>query len=277
MPSEKALPPFERKAGSSHRIMKKRRLCRVLDSSIDVISWDTTIDRIMNWAFENQSRYICICNVHSIVTARNNRTFNHIIENADMATPDGMPVVWLMRCLGYKKQVRINGPDLLWRLCRRSAEGKISLYFYGGSQETLDKLRKRLKAAFPQLDVVGMVSPPFHKLNPEETASDIRAINESGAGIVFVCLGCPKQERWMAKHRENIRAVTIGVGAAFSYHAGTLKRAPLWMQKCGLEWLFRLAAEPNRLWRRYFTTNSQFIIGSLIQLITQKKGSAIKG
>lgn len=257
--------------------MKNRITGYVLDSPIDGIGWATALDRILSWASHHQPRYVCICNVHSVVTARNDASFSNIIEEADMATPDGMPVVWLMRWMGFKDQERINGPDLLWRLCADASEKAVSVYFYGGSDETLRKLRLKVEAAFPKLEIAGMVSPPYRELSPEETGREIQMINDSGAGIVFVCLGCPKQERWMAANRDEINAVTIGVGAAFSYHAGTLARAPLWMQKSGLEWLFRLAAEPRRLWRRYLSTNTQFIIEALLQIIKDRRSRRGKG
>lgn len=184
-----------------------------------------------------------------------------------MATPDGMPVVWMLRALGFSNQMRINGPDLLWKLCGLVHPKKVSVYFYGGSDRTINKLSSRLSEAFPKLRISGMVSPPYRKLSEEEADADIKAINDSGAGIVFVCLGCPKQEHWMAAHRGKINAVMIGVGAAFDYHAGTIKRAPVWMQNMGLEWFFRLITEPKRLWKRYLFTNSQFIFGALRQLI----------
>ena len=239
----------------------------ILTAPINVIGWNDSVHQILSWASGRQSRYVCICNVHSVVTAQQDPGFRKVISEADMATPDGMPVVWMLRQLGYSKQMRINGPDLLWKLCGLVHKSDISVYFYGGSDQTLQKLQTRLSEAFPNIRISGMKSPPYRMLSEEEAEADIRAINDSGAGIVFVCLGCPKQERWMEAHRGLINAVMIGVGAAFDYHAGTIRRAPVWMQNIGLEWFFRLMSEPRRLWKRYLITNTLFIVGAFRQLL----------
>lgn len=184
-----------------------------------------------------------------------------------MVTPDGAPVAWMMRRQGVTSQQRINGPDLMWRYCEQAAQRGEAIYLYGGTGETLVLLQRRLCEAFPGLVIAGAVSPPFRPPAPDELARDVAAINASGAGTVWVSLGCPKQEQWMAAQRGQVRAVMIGVGAAFDYHAGTLRRAPPWMQRSGLEWLHRLASEPRRLWRRYLVTNSLFIWGVVKQLL----------
>lgn len=239
----------------------------VLTIPIDVIEWKEAEGLITAWAQRRQSRYVCLCNVHSVVTAKGDRGFEKVIREADIATPDGMPVAWMLRALGFSKQARINGPDILWRLCGLLPRKGVSAYFYGGAERTLIKLRGRLSEAFPDLQIAGMASPPYRELSEEEDEADVRVMNDSGAGVVFVSLGCPKQERWMATHRGRINAVMIGVGAAFDYHAGTLRRAPLWMRKSGLEWFYRLASEPSRLWKRYLVTNSLFILGAIGQLL----------
>jgi N-acetylglucosaminyldiphosphoundecaprenol N-acetyl-beta-D-mannosaminyltransferase len=242
----------------------------VLSVPIDILDWQIAENRIMTWAQARQSKYVCICNVHSVVTAKNNTAFRSVLQQADMATPDGMPVAWLMRGLGIAGQDRINGPDLMWRLCNRASTSDLRVFFYGGSDQTLDRLQQTLRQHFPALQIAGMLSPPYRELTADEIASDIRQINASGAGLVFVCLGCPKQEHWMARHRSRIQAVTIGVGAAFAYHAGTLERAPSWMQKNGLEWFYRLIREPRRLWKRYLVTNTQFLIFATHQYVMSK-------
>ena len=184
-----------------------------------------------------------------------------------MATPDGAPIAWMLRRLGFKGQARINGPDLMWRYCKQAAQSAEPIYLYGGTLQTLDLLQRRLLEHFPTLKIVGAYSPPFRPLSEDEDATVVEAINDSGAKIVWVSLGCPKQEIWMAAHRGRVNAVMVGVGAAFDYHAGTIRRAPVWMQNYGLEWLYRLMSEPRRLWRRYFVTNSLFLIGAVRQLI----------
>lgn len=232
----------------------------ILDCFIDAILWKEALDTLLQLAKERQSRYVCICNVHVAVTAKQNPEFRRVVNEADMSTPDGMPLVWVLRWMGFQRQDRINGPDLMWRLCGRAAEKGLSIFLYGSTEETLARLTHNLKTAFPQLVIAGVYSPPFRLLSDEEDREMTELINGSGAHIVFVGLGCPKQEFWMAAHRGKVRAVMIGVGAAFDYHAGTVRRAPLWMQRSGLEWLFRLLSEPKRLWKRYLVTNSLFLI-----------------
>ncbi|WP_036137363.1 WecB/TagA/CpsF family glycosyltransferase [Aerolutibacter daejeonensis] len=238
-------------------ILRKR--VEVIGSPIDAVTWDEAIERIHVWARARESRVVCICNVHSVVTARSDSGFSAVIRDADMATADGFPVALMLRRLGVPGQERINGPDLMLRYCRHVAAASESIYLYGGSVATLDVLRRRLLEACPGLMIAGAYSPPYRELTPDEDAAIVAKINASGAGVVWVGLGCPKQEKWMADHRGRINAVMIGVGAAFDYHAGIVKRAPPWMQRRGLEWFYRLVTEPRRLWRRYLVTNSLFI------------------
>jgi N-acetylglucosaminyldiphosphoundecaprenol N-acetyl-beta-D-mannosaminyltransferase len=172
--------------------------------------------------------------------------------------------------MGVEEQERINGPDLMWRYCAEAAQRNESIYLYGGQQETLDILQRKLLVQFPGLKIAGAYSPPFRALSVDEDSAVVDAINASGAGTVWVSLGCPKQEKWMAEHRGRINAVMIGVGAAFDYHAGTIQRAPLWMQRNGLEWLHRLCSEPRRLWKRYLVTNSLFVIHACRQLLCRR-------
>lgn len=244
---------------------------RTLGTLIDVIDWNTALERIGAWAMQRESRYVCICNVHVVATASRDVEFAMVVNTADMATPDGAPVAWMLRRLGFEGQKRINGPDLMWKYCAEAAGRNESIFLYGSCSKTLAALQGRVLAAFPSLKIAGAISPPFRPLTPTEDAECIDAINKSGAGVVFVGLGCPKQELWMAAHRGQINAVMIGVGAAFDYHAGTLKRAPQWLQQAGLEWLHRLLMEPRRLWRRYLVTNTLFIFGAAWQLLNNHK------
>ena len=249
-------------------MMQDRRVTTpVLGVPIDVVGWDAALSRISTWAAARESRYVCICNSHSVVTAGQDAAFGRIIEAADMATPDGAPVARMLRILGFPAQQRINGPDLMWKYCEQAALRGESIYLYGGLPDTLALLQQRLKAAFPGLFIAGAYSPPFRLATAEEDEADVARINAAGAGTVWVSLGCPKQEQWMAAHRGRVNAVMIGVGAAFDYHAGTIKRAPKWMQNAGLEWLHRLCSEPRRLWRRYLVTNTLFIAGAASQLL----------
>lgn len=245
----------------------QRTTVPVLGAAIDAIGWDAALARIGAWAAQRDSRYVCICNAHSVVTAGQDAVFGQVVAAADMATPDGAPVAWVMRKLGFASQQRINGPDLMWRYCAQAAQRGESIYLYGSAPDTLALLQAKLAAAYPGLVVAGAHSPPFRALSAAEDAADVARINAAGAGTVWVSLGCPKQELWMAAHRGRIHAVMIGVGAAFDYHAGTIQRAPLWMQNAGLEWFYRLVTEPRRLWRRYFVTNTLFIWGAARQLV----------
>ena len=245
--------------------MSPRQVGVVLGARIDVASWDAALDRILGWARARESRYVTICNAHVVVTASRDAAYGAIINDSDMATPDGAPVAWMLRRQGHADQPRLNGPDLMWALCGRAAVEGVPVYCYGSTDETLARLAPRLREAFPSLDVT-MDSPPFRPLSPEEDAATVSRIHAGRAGIVFVGLGCPKQERWMAEHRGRINAVMIGVGAAFDFHAGTVARAPTWMRDNGLEWLHRLFSEPRRLWRRYLVTNTLFLVGAARQL-----------
>ncbi len=251
----------------------------VLGAHIDALSWNAALDRLLGWARARDSRYVTICNVHVVVSASRDAAYRDIINGSDMATPDGAPVAWMLRRQGFANQPRISGPDLMWALCERCAAEGLPVYCYGSTDATLALLEQRLRAAFPALKLT-MESPPFRALTAEEDAAAVDRINASGAGIVFVGLGCPKQENWMAEHRGRdafdqsplrVRAVMIGVGAAFDFHAGTVRRAPAWMQDNGLEWLHRLLSEPRRLWKRYLVTNTLFIVGAARQLLGSRR------
>jgi N-acetylglucosaminyldiphosphoundecaprenol N-acetyl-beta-D-mannosaminyltransferase len=256
-------------------LITDRKLFQILGAFIDVISWDETLSRISGWSLSKESRTVCICNVHSVVTATQDPEFGRVVNEADIATPDGAPVAWMLRRMGQYDQQRINGPDLMWRYCDQVQHSDQSIFFYGSTEETLIALKLKLLAAFPSLKIAGAISPPFRTLTLEEDASIVEQINDSGAGVVWVSLGCPKQELWMASHRGQINAVMVGVGAAFDYHAGTIKRAPKWMQDSGLEWLYRLISEPRRLYKRYLITNTLFIIGAIKQLVRLKLKSTL--
>lgn len=242
----------------------------VIGTFIDAVSWDQAIGRIQEWTRSSESRYVCICNAHSVVTASLEPKFHQILAEADMATPDGAPVAWLLRRTGFANQARVNGPDLMLRYCAVAEQVAEPIFLYGATQNTLDRLKAALMNEFPRLIIAGMVSPPFRELSIAEDEAIVAQINSSGAKTVWVSLGCPKQERWMHEHRGRVTAVMIGVGAAFDYHAGTIERAPLWFQRNGLEWLHRLCSEPRRLWKRYLVTNSLFVVKAARQLLLKK-------
>jgi N-acetylglucosaminyldiphosphoundecaprenol N-acetyl-beta-D-mannosaminyltransferase len=231
----------------------------VLGSRIDMLTWEDALSSIFLWAKAKASRYVCMCNVHGVVSAIGETELRAAINGADMATPDGKPVAVALALQGFRRQPRISGPELMWKCCERAADSGVSVFLYGSTAENLLVLIEMLKASFPQLKIADAYAPPFRQLNDEEDRDVVRRINDSGAGLVFVGLGCPKQELWMANHKGRIHAVMLGVGAAFDFHSGKVRRAPQWMQDLGLEWLSRLLTEPRRLWRRYLITNSIFL------------------
>ena len=250
----------------------EKRCGPVLGVAVDALTWTEAVDRIVGWALRRESRTVCICNVHSIMTARKTPEHAEAINSADLVTPDGAPVAWMLRKIGYRDQERINGPDLMWKCCRRASGVQTEMFLYGGSPSTLRHLEKRLRMEFEGINIVGAFSPPFRGLSAEEDSAIVDMINRSGARIVWVGLGCPKQEAWMHAHRHRIKAVMVGVGAAFDFHAGVVKRAPLWMRQNGLEWLHRLMQDPRRLATRYLVGNSAFIMAVLMYFLFAPNG-----
>lgn len=242
----------------------------VLTSPIDVIDWDQALARLQEWGARRESRYACMCNVHSVVTGARDPAFNSVIGNADMTTPDGAPVAWALRHFRGTRQQRINGPDLMWRLLGAAQQNGLSVFLYGSSDATLTALQAAMRHHFPQLRIAGAIAPPYRPMTEDEDDLDVALINASGTNLVFVGLGCPKQEYWMAAHCGRVQAPMIGVGAAFDYHAGTLRRAPPWWQHHGLEWLYRLGREPRRLAGRYCVTNTLFVWGLLRQMLATR-------
>jgi N-acetylglucosaminyldiphosphoundecaprenol N-acetyl-beta-D-mannosaminyltransferase len=232
----------------------------ILGTRIDALSWEQLLGRIVRWAQAGQSRMICLCNVHSVVSAQHDAALANALKQADLNLPDGAPIAWLMRQRSWPEQQRLSGPDLMWQLMREAEKLQLSVFLMGATPATLSRLRGVLGNAFPRLMIAGSLSPPFRPLSELEHGGFVDQINRSAANIVLVGLGCPKQEIWMAKHSPTMNAVTIGVGAAFDYHAGSLRRAPSSWQRLGLEWLYRLLQEPRRLARRYLLTNTLFLL-----------------
>jgi len=202
-----------------------------------------------------------------VMEAYDDPKFLQVVNESDLVTPDGMPLVWMMRLLGKKDQERVYGPELTLRVLKAAVEEGIPVGFYGSSPEVLENLVSNVKRRYTGLRVVYAYSPPYRELSAQEEEEVVRSIRESRAKILFVGLGCPKQERWMANHKGKIDAVMVGVGAAFDFHAGHVRQAPPWMQRMGLEWLFRLIMEPGRLWKRYVKHNPRFLALAALQLI----------
>lgn len=238
----------------------------VLGIPVDAVTFAQAQSRIMTWGHARDSRYVVLANVHVVVTASRDPYFGAVVTAADMATPDGAPVAWMLGKLSHTSQERVAGPDLTWALLGRCEAEQLPVYFYGSTPETLTRLEQRIQSTFPKL-VASFEAPPFRAITADEYATSIQRINASAAGLVFVGLGCPKQENWMHAHRCRVNAVMLGVGAAFDFHAGTESRAPQWMQAHVLEWLHRLLSEPRRLWKRYLVTNTLFILGAIRQLL----------
>jgi N-acetylglucosaminyldiphosphoundecaprenol N-acetyl-beta-D-mannosaminyltransferase len=223
---------------------------------------------------EIAGRYVAVTSVHGLVTAARDAEVRDILNGADMATPDGMPVVWALRSFGQREQQRVYGPTLTLHVCEQAARFGHRIFLYGGRPETLPVLIKNLQEKFPGISIVDSYSPPFRPLTPEEDADCVRRIRESDADIVFVGISTPKQERWMAAHKDTLPGVVMfGVGAAFDFHAGRVEQAPAWMQRNGLEWFFRLTREPGRLWKRYVLETPRFLPLWALQWMGLKKFS----
>jgi N-acetylglucosaminyldiphosphoundecaprenol N-acetyl-beta-D-mannosaminyltransferase len=232
----------------------------VLGVGISAIDPDDALAEITRWIADGDQHYVCVTGVHGVMEAQRDPELLQIHNRSGLTTPDGMPMVWAARAAGAANVQRVYGPDLMLAVCARAAERGWGCYLYGSRDEVLESLRANLCDRFPGLQIVGAHSPPFRELTPEEDEAVVRAIDESGAQIVWVGLSTPKQERWMAAHVGRVKApVLVGVGAAFDIHAGHARQAPRWMQRSGLEWLFRLVSEPRRLWRRYMVNNPRFL------------------
>ncbi len=233
----------------------------VLGVGISAIDPAAALSEITRWITNREQHYVCVTGVHGVMESARDQSLRDIHNRSGLTTPDGMPMVWAARFAGARCVRRVYGPDLMLAVCERAAQRHWRCYLYGGTRDALDRLDARLTARFPGLCIVGAHSPPFRELTPEEDDAVTRAINVAQPDIVWVGLSTPKQERWMAAHEGRLDASAIvGVGAAFDIHAGTLRQAPRWMQQAGLEWLFRLAVEPRRLWRRYLGNIPRFLI-----------------
>ncbi len=227
-------------------------------SAINMLDACETVQKAIT---QDNKIYVCVCPVSTVIECVRNNEVLSSVNSADMATPDGMPVVWWGKLLGYKNTGRVYGPDLLLKICALSQEKGYKNYFYGSSPEVIDKLKVELKRSFPELVISGAYSPPFRELSKEEDELNIQLINSSNSDILWVGLGSPKQDLWMNRHRGKLKVpVMIGVGAAFDFASKTKKQAPRWMRNSGLEWLFRLITEPKRLWKRYLFGNSLFLL-----------------
>ncbi len=243
----------------------------ILGMRVDTVSYESATDYIISWAKSRESRVVYAANVHMVMEAYDNPDFQNIINQADLVTPDGMPLVWNLRLQGYRKQTRVYGPDLTLHVAKAAADNNIPVGLFGSTPKVTESLARNLQKKFPGLQIVYCYSPPFRSLTIEENQQITMNINGSGARILFVGLGCPKQERWIAQNRDRVKAVMMGVGVAFDFHAGHKPQAPRWIQNLGLEWLFRLISEPRRLWRRYLFHNPRFLLLATKELLITSK------
>jgi len=244
---------------------------RLLGVRVDATDYAEAAERILAMA-EAGGGMTCVASVHPVMEAWDDPGFARILNGAELVTPDGVPLVWSLRALGLREATRVYGPDLTPRVCQEAARRGVPVGFYGGTPPVLEALTRRLADEIPGLRIAFAVAPP---ISDAEVAVDPRvaqAIEDSGARVLFVGLGCPKQERWMAAHREALSCALVGVGAAFDFLAGAKPQAPAWMQRAGLEWLFRLACEPRRLWRRYLWNNPRFALHMALQIARARRG-----
>jgi len=227
---------------------------QVIGLPVTVGDMTTVCQEILRLARRGEGGQVCVANVHMLVEARRDGALRDVLERAALVVSDGMPLVWRLRRQGFAQARQVRGPDLMIRLCEGAAANGLPVYFYGGDQASMAGLIEALQRRLPALRIAGAEVPPMLPRQPETDLITAERIRRSGARLVFVGLGCPKQEFWMHAHRAHLEAVTVGVGQAFGIAAGTVPEAPVWMQRSGIEWLFRLASEPRRLWRRYLVT-----------------------
>jgi N-acetylglucosaminyldiphosphoundecaprenol N-acetyl-beta-D-mannosaminyltransferase len=239
----------------------------ILGMRVDPTSYGQAVSQILDWAHAAGSRTVCVANVHMVMEGYDSPDFRNVVNAADLVVPDGMPLVWTLRQKGFTGQERVYGPDLTLRLLASAEENGIPIGFFGSTPETLGLLVKNVHQQFPGVQIAYTFSPPFRPISPEEDELIVKEINTSGIRILFVGLGCPKQEKWMAAHVGQVQTVMVGVGAAFDFIAGTRQQAPKWIQSIGMEWLFRLGQEPGRLWRRYLYHNPRFIFLVMLPLL----------
>lgn len=241
----------------------------VVDVGISALTFEQALATIDGWIRRGERHYVNVCTTHTVLECHDAPALAAIVNQAGLATPDGMPLVWLGRLHGHAVE-RVYGPDVMLALCERGQERGYRHFFYGGAEGVAGALVDRLRARFPAMQVAGTFTPPFRPLTAEEEHNVAAMINASGADIVWVGLGTPKQDYWVARFRPLLQApVLIAVGAAFDFHAGRVRQAPRWMQRSGLEWFFRLTQNPRRLWRRYVLGNPRFVYLVVRQLLRQ--------
>lgn len=239
--------------------------CVIMGVNIAAINMEWLLQYLDKNINQLHGDYICVANVHTTVTSYEDREYCAVQNGGLMAIPDGGPLSSVGRKRGFPNMERTTGPSLMGEICQVSAEKGYRHFFYGSTEKTLHALEDKLNEKYPGIQIVGMYSPPFRTLTDEENQEVVQMINDSKPDFVWIGLGAPKQEKWMAEHQGEIDGLMIGVGAGFDYYAENIKRAPMWMQRCNLEWLYRLMQDPKRLFKRYFYTNTKFIWNVIIR------------
>ena len=245
----------------------------VLGTRVHMVQMPEVLSAIENWIeTKDRCRYVVATGMHGVMEAHRDQDFKAIVNSADLLVPDGISLVWVARRRGFPLKKRVSGPDLMWDFFNLFQRSDYSNFFYGDTRETLGQLTSRMTDAFPNLKIAGTFSPPFRQLTLEEDVESVRLINQSGADVVWVGLGLPKQERWMFDHRDKLEAsVLVGVGAAFKFLSGQVRRAPAWAGDRGIEWAWRLAQEPRRMWRRVLIDGPLFVSRVALELSNLKK------
>ena len=239
--------------------------CDLFGIHYAVARTEEAVLHVIRHIHELSGEYICFSNVHTSVMGKENQDYRRVLNASAFTFPDGNPIAQFQQKMGFELSERVAGPDFMDHMFKNTADGRISHYFYGASQETLDALKENLLAKYPDINIKGMYSPPFRALSPEEDKANVDMINAANADIVWIGLGAPKQEKWMRDHKGQIHGVMMGVGAGFDFHAGTIRRAPKWIQNIGFEWLYRLFQDPGRLVKRYFVTNVKYMYYMLLE------------
>ena len=244
---------------------------RVVSLEPDVVTHDRAVQRVVELVKRGGGGFVCFATVHMVMEAHDSPEFAAKVNGADMIVTDGMPIVWMQRRQGGDSASRVRANDLMISLCSYAEAHDLSVGFYGGSQDVIDAILERAQRDFPRLRIAYAYSPPFRPLTEEEDETVTKEINAARPDVLFMGLGCPKQENWMAEHKQRLQAVMLGVGASFDFFAGNVKESPAWLGRLGLEWLFRLKQEPRRLWRRYLVLNPRFMWLAFRQLTSGRK------
>jgi N-acetylglucosaminyldiphosphoundecaprenol N-acetyl-beta-D-mannosaminyltransferase len=254
----------------NNKIVKNERV-KVVSLNTNVCNHESAIRRVAELVEKGNGGYICFSTVHMTMESYDNAEFAARVNAADFVIPDGMPLVWMQKLQGEKQACRVRANDLMIQLCSYAEKNNLSVGFYGGKHKVIDAILERAAKDYPNLKIAYAFSPPFRPLTAEEDTKITAEINARKPDILFMGLGCPKQENWMWAHKDKLKAVMLGVGASFDFFAGNLRESPEWMGRMGLEWLFRLSQEPRRLWRRYLILNPRFVRLATLQLLRSKK------